>query len=200
MVSDQFDSLLAKLIVAGPDRVTALARSRRALDETVVDGVATVLPFHRAVVDDPAFTGPEVDGFTVHTRWIEADFDNQISPCGDVEDEATVPVGGRLLRVRLPGLRALGPRARDLNTQVASAGPAVDAAVTPMQGTVVKVAVSEGQWVSTGDLIAVVEAMKMENPVNAHKDGIIAGLLVQVGDVPGAGAVICTIKGEEATH
>lgn len=200
VIGGQFDSLLAKLIVTGPDRATALARSRRALDEAVVDGVATVLPFHRAVLAAPAFTTPAGNEFAVHTRWIETDFDNQIPPYRESDDELAVPVGGRLLRVRLPGMRALGPHAQDLHAELFSVGPAGDAVVTPMQGTVVKVAVSEGQWVSTGDLIAVIEAMKMENSVNAHKDGVVAGLVVQVGDVPGAGAVMCSIKSEEATN
>ncbi|HVQ99408.1 MAG TPA: biotin carboxylase N-terminal domain-containing protein, partial [Mycobacterium sp.] len=158
VIGGQFDSLLAKLIVTGPDRATTLARSRRALHEMVVDGVATVLPLHRAVVSNPAFTAPTDREFTVHTRWIETDFDNKIPPYGDVDDETTVAVGGRLLRVRLPGLRTLGPRAHDMHTELTSGGPTGDAVVTPMQGTVVKVAVSEGQWLSTGDLIAVVEA------------------------------------------
>jgi acetyl-CoA/propionyl-CoA carboxylase biotin carboxyl carrier protein len=196
VIGGQFDSLLAKLIITGPDRATALARSRRALEEMVVEGVATVLPFHRAVVHDPAFSAPAGRGFAVHTRWIETDFDNQISPYGEADDMAAVRVGGRLLRVRLPGLRTLGQRPQNVDTDEALARSPADAVVTPMQGTIVKLAVVEGQRVSTGDLIAVVEAMKMENQVSAHTDGTVTGLAVQVGDVPGHGALICTIFNE----
>lgn len=195
-VGGQFDSLLAKLIVIGPDRNSALARSRRALHEMVVDGVATVLRFHRAVVQDPAFTATVVDDFAVHTRWIETEFDNQISPYGQTDDEAAVPVGGRLLRVRLPGLRGLGSLAQHVHTDVADTRSTGNTVAMPMQGTVVKLAVSDGQRVSAGDLIAVVEAMKMENSVSAHTDGVITGLAVKVGDVPGHGAVICTIAND----
>jgi acetyl-CoA/propionyl-CoA carboxylase biotin carboxyl carrier protein len=193
VIGAQFDSLLAKLIVIGPDRATALARSRRALDEMVVEGVATVLPFHRAVVEDSAFTAPSGCEFAVHTRWIETEFDNRIPPYGQADDEATVPIGGRLLRVRLPGLRALGPRPEDVCADDRVAESTGDTVVTPMHGTIVKLAVVDGQQVSQGELIAVVEAMKMENPVSAHTDGTVTGLAVQLGDVPGHGAVICTI-------
>ena len=197
LVGGQFDSLLAKLIVAGPDRATAIARSRRALRETNVEGLATVLPFHRAIVEDPDFTAPAGHGFAVHTGWIETDFDNQIPQHYEPADEITVAVAGRPLRVRLPGLRSLGPRAEQLRAELADVQTAVDDVITPMQGTVVKIAVTDGQRVCAGDLIAVVEAMKMENPVNAHKDGIVTGVAVRVGDVPGAGVVICAIGSDE---
>ncbi|HYZ66495.1 MAG TPA: biotin carboxylase N-terminal domain-containing protein [Mycobacterium sp.] len=197
VVGGQFDSLLAKLIVTGPDRATALARSRRALAEMAVEGIATVLPFHRAVVEHPDFTAPGGRELAVHTRWIETDFDNQIPPYNDFGDETAIAIGGRQLRVRLPGLRTLGPRAQQLRAELADVQTAVDDVVTPMQGTVVKIAVIDGQRVCAGDLIAVVEAMKMENPVTAHKDGIINGLAVRVGDVPGAGALICAIDSED---
>ncbi|HWD04331.1 MAG TPA: biotin carboxylase N-terminal domain-containing protein [Amycolatopsis sp.] len=204
VVGGQFDSMLAKLIVSGPDRATALARSRRALAELAVDGLATVLPFHRAVVRDPAFTAEH--GFTVHTRWIEEDFAGEVPQYPGESDDGrvTISVGGRALRVSLPGLSevdtvraekirvasaavALGPRAKAVSG---------DAVATPMQGTVVKLAVAEGDRVTAGDLIAVVEAMKMENPVKAHKAGVITGLTVAVGDSRAQGEALCEIRAE----
>ena len=188
MIGGQFDSMLAKLIVHGATREEALARSRRALAEFTVEGLATVIPFHRAVVSDPAFIGDD-DGFTVHTRWIETEWDNNVEPFtgGDpIEEEDTIPrqtvvveVGGRRLEVSLPGDLAFGggaaapagggvvhkkpkPRKRGSHGGAAASGDAVTA---PMQGTVVKVAVEEGQEVAAGDLVVVLEAMKMENPV-----------------------------------
>jgi len=208
VIGGQFDSLLAKLIVVGADREQALARSRRALAEFTVDGLPTVLPFHRAVVDDPAFTATGPDGFTVHTRWIETEFTGHLEPfVGDSEAEppaerrtVVVEVGGRRLEVSLPGDLALGggatagraaPRKRGGGKAAAVSGDAVTA---PMQGTVVKVAVSDGDTVSSGDLIAVVEAMKMENPVTAHKDGTVTGLTTQPGTSVTQGAVLCELK------
>ncbi|HEX3591809.1 MAG TPA: biotin/lipoyl-containing protein, partial [Pseudonocardiaceae bacterium] len=205
VVGGQFDSMLAKLIVSGPDRATALARSRRALAELAVDGLATVLPFHRAVVRDPAFT----DEFTVHTRWIETEFDNRIEPYrppsadSDV-DAVTVFVGGRPLRVSLPGLGTLGDVGERIRAEAAERTAALRAGVafgevvtTPMQGTLVRVAVTEGQQVAEGDLVAVVEAMKMENPVRAHRSGVVRGLAVQVGDTRAQGDVLCRIEASD---
>jgi acetyl-CoA/propionyl-CoA carboxylase, biotin carboxylase, biotin carboxyl carrier protein len=215
VIGGQFDSMLAKLIVYGASREEALARSRRALDEFKVEGLATVIPFHRAVVSDPAFIG-DSDGFTVHTRWIETEWDNTIEPFtgGEpIDEEDTLPrqkvvveVGGRRLEVSLPGDLALGngaapeagvirkkpkPRKRGGTTMSAASGDAVTA---PMQGTVVKVAVEEGQEVSAGDLVVVLEAMKMENPVTAHKDGTITGLAVEAGAAITQGTVLAEIK------
>ena len=209
-ISGAFDSLLAKLIVTGADRTQALERSRRALAELRVDGMATVLPFHRAVVDDPAFIG-DADGFGVHTRWIETEFDNAIepfvgaAPAGGPAGErqvVVVEVNGRRVEVSLPGDlapattggagRAAPTRTRRSRGAVAAAVSG-DAVVAPMQGTVVKVAVAEGDTVSSGDLIAVIEAMKMENPVTAHKDGTVSGLSVEVGGQVTAGQVIAEI-------
>jgi acetyl-CoA/propionyl-CoA carboxylase, biotin carboxylase, biotin carboxyl carrier protein len=192
-----------------------LARSRRALDEFHVEGLATVIPFHRAVVSDPAFIG-DGHGFTVHTRWIETEWNNTVEPFtgGEPidEDEAlprqkvVVEVGGRRLEVSLPGDLALSsgggdgagvirkkpkPRKRGAHGGAAASGDAVTA---PMQGTVVKVAVEEGQEVSTGDLVVVLEAMKMENPVTAHKDGVITGLAVETGAAITQGTVLAEIK------
>ena len=207
VVSGAFDSLLAKVIVWGESRDEALARSRRALDEMVVDGMATALPFHRAVVRDPAFTSHP---FTVHTRWMETEFDNQIPPfagAAETAEEAApreivvVEVGGKRLEVSLPagfgsgggaGPRKAAPK-RSAGKRSAS-GASGDSLIAPMQGTIVKVAVSDGDVVSAGDLVVVLEAMKMEQPLNAHKSGTITGLAAQVGAVVTSGATICDIK------
>ncbi|MEU4767901.1 acetyl/propionyl/methylcrotonyl-CoA carboxylase subunit alpha [Actinosynnema sp. NPDC023794] len=216
VIGGQFDSLLAKLIVTGEDRAQALERARRALDEMVVEGMATVLPFHRAIVRDPAFVGSE-DGFTVHTRWIETEFDNTIAPFTDgaeaEEDEPrqtlVVEVGGRRLEVSLPGDLAFaggggggggaakaGVKAKPRKRGGGKGGAAVsgDAVAAPMQGTIVKVAVEDGQQVEAGELIVVLEAMKMENPVTAHKSGVVTGLAAEPGAAVTQGTVICEIK------
>ncbi|CAM3152027.1 2-oxoglutarate carboxylase large subunit [Saccharomonospora xinjiangensis] len=176
--------------------------------------MATVLPFHRAVVRDPAFVGDE-NGFSVHTRWIETEFDNTIEPFTAPEGEAAdtgdnaaprrnvvVEVGGKRLEVSLPGDLALGggnpsgsakakPRKRGGGTKAVASGDAVTA---PMQGTIVKVAVTEGQQVEAGELVVVLEAMKMENPVTAHKSGTVSGLAVEVGESVGQGSVLFELK------
>ena len=217
-IPGSFDSLIAKLIVTGRDRTQALERSRRALDEFVVDGMPTVIPFHRAVVDDPAYVGastPTGEGeFTVYTTWIETDFDNQIEPYGgDVAeaDEAgerqkvVVEVGGKRLEVVLPaGLGGLsagaagGPggakKPKRGAGKKAGAAASGDAVASPMQGTIVKIAVEEGQEVAEGDVIVVMEAMKMEQPLKAHKSGTVTGLQVEVGATVTNGAVICELK------
>ncbi|ORV49322.1 acetyl-/propionyl-CoA carboxylase subunit alpha [Mycolicibacter engbaekii] len=214
VIGGQFDSMLAKLIVTGATRTEALERARRALDEFHVEGLATVIPFDRVVVRDPAFVGDE-NGFSVHTRWIETEFENTIEPFngGEPLDEddaqprqkVVVEVGGRRVEVSLPGDLALGggggaggairkkPKARKRG---AHGGAAVsgDAVTAPMQGTVVKVAVEEGQEVAAGDLVVVLEAMKMENPVTAHKDGTITGLSAEAGSAITQGTVLCEIK------
>jgi acetyl-CoA/propionyl-CoA carboxylase biotin carboxyl carrier protein len=212
VIGGQFDSMLAKLIVTGSDRNNALERSRRALAEMVVEGMATVLPFDRVIVDDPAFIGDE-NGFSVHTRWIETEFDNRIEPfvAPDIEaaeeqprQNVVVEVGGRRLEVSLPGGFALEgggggggtavkakPRKRAGGTKASVSGDAVTA---PMQGTIVKVAVEEGQTVEAGELIVVLEAMKMENPVTAHKAGTVTGLSVEVGAAVTQGTQLLEIK------
>ena len=216
VIGGQFDSMVGKLIVTGEDRGQALQRSRRALDEIVVEGLPTVIPFHRLVVTDPAFTAPDgASSFTVHTRWIETEWENTVEPyvaegAGDDEDEAgarqtvVVEVGGKRLEVSLPAGLSLGgaaggaaPAAAKKARKRAGGGAKVsgDAVTSPMQGTVVKVAVSEGDTVSAGDLVLVVEAMKMENPVTAHKDGTVTGLAVEAGASVNQGAVICEIAG-----
>jgi len=209
VIGGQFDSMLGKLIVTGADRMQALERSRRALDEMVIEGMATVLPFDRLVVRDPAFVGDD-DGFSVHTRWIETEWDNTVEPFGAAADadqptprqSVVVEVGGRRLEVSLPGDLAVGgggggaaaakkPKSRKRSGGAAAASG--NSVVAPMQGTVVKVAVEEGQQVAAGELIAVLEAMKMENPVTAHKDGTITGLSVEPGAAVTQGTVLCEL-------
>jgi acetyl-CoA/propionyl-CoA carboxylase, biotin carboxylase, biotin carboxyl carrier protein len=213
VIGGQFDSLLAKLIVTGSDRAQALERARRALSEFTIEGMATVLDFHRIVVNDPAFAALDADGFTVHTRWIETEWENTVAPFtggaeGAEQDAAprrsvVVEVGGRRLEVSLPGDLALGGGAGTAGERKAprkrggtKGGAAVsgDAVTAPMQGTIIKVAVSDGDTVSAGDLVVVLEAMKMENPVTAHKDGTVTGLAAQAGASVSQGTVICEIK------
>jgi acetyl-CoA/propionyl-CoA carboxylase biotin carboxyl carrier protein len=229
-VPQAFDSLVAKLIVTGASRSEALERSRRALAEFEIGGMPTVLPFHRAVVDDPAFTSAP---FTVHTRWIETEFGGNLPPySGDsagvgapdggapdgraaARERITVEVGGKRLEVVIPaGLGGLGggpigstggagparppSRARrgaGGRGPADGSGPAGgDALVSPMQGTIVKIVAAEGQRVSAGDTIVVLEAMKMEQPLTAHKDGTVTGLAVQVGQNVPAGEIICELR------
>ena len=207
VIGGNFDSLLAKVIVTGETRTEALERARRALDEMVVGGIATVLPFHRAVVRDPAFTA---EPFTVHTRWIETEWAGGTAPYADPAPAApaeqretvVVEVGGKRLEVSLPagllnGTQGSAPaRPRRERTRAGHSGAAGgDALTSPMQGTIVKIAVADGDEVSEGDLVVVLEAMKMEQPLNAHKSGVVANLSAAVGDVVSAGAVICTITG-----
>ncbi|ASF09867.1 acyl-CoA carboxylase alpha chain [Nocardia brasiliensis NBRC 14402] len=218
VIGGQFDSMLAKLIVTGENRTQALERARRALAEYQVEGLATVIPFHRAIVEDPAFIG-DGEKFDVNTKWIETEWTNTVEPYTGAapaeEDEAlprqkvVVEVGGRRVEVSLPGQFSLGggaaaagngagvvrkkpkPRKRGGAGGGAASGDAVTA---PMQGTVVKVAVEEGQTVEAGDLIVVLEAMKMENPVNAHKAGVVTGLAVEAGAAITQGTVLAEIK------
>ncbi|KQW45177.1 acetyl-/propionyl-CoA carboxylase subunit alpha [Nocardioides sp. Root1257] len=214
-IPGSFDSLIAKLVVTGRDRTQALERSRRALDEFVVDGMPTVIPFHQAVVRDPAYVGPSnptgEGSFDVYTQWIETDFDNQITPYGGESAEAeeagerqtvVVEVGGKRLEVVIPGGLgglAAGPaagakKAKRAGGKKAGAKVSGDAVASPMQGTVVKVVVEEGQEVAEGDTIVVIEAMKMEQPLKAHKAGTVTGLQAEVGATIGNGAVVCEIK------
>jgi acetyl-CoA/propionyl-CoA carboxylase biotin carboxyl carrier protein len=204
--------MLAKLIVTGHDRQQALQRARRALDEFVVEGMPTVLPFHRAVVHDPAFAPADPgEPFAVHTRWIETEFENTIPPyagpvAGAPEQDGerqtvVVEVGGKRLEVVLPGGLALGGGAAakkkaPRRSSGARAGTAAsgDALTAPMQGTIVKIAVEEGQEVAEGDLVVVLEAMKMEQPITAHKAGTVTGLTAEVGATVTNGAVIAEIK------
>jgi acetyl-CoA/propionyl-CoA carboxylase biotin carboxyl carrier protein len=231
-VPQAFDSLIAKLIVTGASREQALERARRALAEFEVGGMPTLLPFHRAVVRDPAFTDAP---FRVHTRWIETEFSGGLPPYdavsgapdgtgpdgisqhGAARERITVEVGGRRLEVVLPaglGAGGLPPasagtgssgRSRPARPRHGSgraggaAGPSGaggdgDALISPMQGTIVKIVAADGQQVSAGDTIVVLEAMKMEQPLAAHKDGTVTGLAVEVGQTVTAGGIICQLK------
>jgi acetyl-CoA/propionyl-CoA carboxylase biotin carboxyl carrier protein len=221
-VSGAFDSMIAKLIVTGATRQQAAERARRALAELEIAGIPTVVPFHRAVMAEPAFvpTDPE-QPFAVHTRWIETEFADRLpaltgtpavtAPGPAAEDgepteleRVVVEVGGKRLEVVLPAALALragrgraaaaGPRRsaprRAAGRPAAASGNAL---TSPMQGTIVKVAVGEGDTVAEGDLVVVLEAMKMEQPLVAHRAGTIASLSADVGGMVAAGTAICEI-------
>jgi len=212
-VPQAFDSLIGKLIITGASREQALQRSRRALAEFTVGGMPTVLPFHRAVVEDPAFA---TDSFTVHTRWIETEFAAPIEPqdgAATAPEQArqrmTVEVGGKRLEVVLPAAltvaavsgsapispeRTAGSRAGRRSRSTGHRHSSGDSLVTPMQGTIVKIVAAEGQQVSTGDTVVILEAMKMEQPLTAHKDGTVTDLSAEVGQTVTAGAEIAQIK------
>ncbi|PTT64649.1 acetyl/propionyl/methylcrotonyl-CoA carboxylase subunit alpha [Arthrobacter sp. HMWF013] len=215
VISGNFDSMLSKLIVTGATRTQALQRSRRALEEMVVEGIPTVIPFDLAVVTNPDFA-PAEGPFTVHTRWIETAFVNDIpawTPTGteaetpDVGERqrVTVEVGGKRLEVVLPaalGSIGTGPGAgakpgkskKRLRSGGQAAAATGNALTSPMQGTIVKVAVTNGDAVTEGDLVVVLEAMKMEQPLTAHRSGIIVGLGASAGETVSAGAIIATIE------
>ncbi|MDO5710755.1 MAG: biotin carboxylase N-terminal domain-containing protein [Micrococcales bacterium] len=211
IISGAFDSMLAKLIVTGATRQQALERSRRALAEFVIEGMPTALTFHRVVAADPAFAPDNPDEpFEVHTRWIETEFDNTIEaysgPTGDTPEASErqrliVEVGGKRVEVSLPGDLQLGggasarrkaPR-RSGGSSKSSGAAAGDALTAPMQGTIVKLVVEEGATVAEGDLVLVLEAMKMEQPLTAHKAGVITGLTAKVGETVASGTVLATI-------
>ena len=211
VIGGNFDSMLAKLIVTGADREQALQRARRALAELTIEGMPTVIPFHRVVLDDPAFAPAEGGEFKVHTRWIETEFNNTIpmysGAPGSVdsdEDERTtvvVEVNGKRMEVSLPNLSggakpAAKPAAKTRKSRSArsAAKGGGDELTSPMQGTIVKVAASDGDTVAEGDLILVLEAMKMEQPITAHKAGKVSGLSAKPGDTVTSGAVLATIK------
>ena len=211
VIGGNFDSMLAKLIVTGADREQALQRARRALAELTIEGMPTVIPFHRVVLDDPAFAPAEGGEFKVHTRWIETEFNNTIpmysGAPGSVdsdEDERTtvvVEVNGKRMEVSLPDLGggtkpAAKPAAKTRKSRSArgAAKGGGDELTSPMQGTIVKVAASDGDTVAEGDLILVLEAMKMEQPITAHKAGKVSGLSAKAGDTVTSGAVLATSK------
>lgn len=211
VIGGNFDSMLAKLIVTGADREQALQRARRALAELTIEGMPTVVPFHRVVLDDPAFAPAEGGEFKVHTRWIETEFNNTIpmysGAPGSVdsdEDERTtvvVEVNGKRMEVSLPELGggakpAAKPasKTRESRSARSAAKGGGDELTSPMQGTIVKVAASDGDTVAEGDLILVLEAMKMEQPITAHKAGKVSGLSAKAGDTVTSGAVLATIK------
>ena len=216
-VAGAFDSMIAKLIVTGATRQQAIERSRRALDELVIEGMPTVTPFHRAVVSDPAFAPEDPDAaFSIHTRWIETEFENTIAPYagGAAEAEEAEPrqtivveVAGKRLEVSVPGGLSFGgggggggtgpakkkapKRSGGAKSGAAASGDAVTA---PMQGTIVKIAVEEGQQVAEGDLVLVLEAMKMEQPITAHKSGTVTALSATAGETVNSGTVLCELK------
>jgi acetyl-CoA/propionyl-CoA carboxylase biotin carboxyl carrier protein len=206
-VPSVYDSLVAKLIVTGATRTEALQRAARALDEFEISGMPTVLPFHRAVVRDPAFADP--DSLRVHTRWIETEFSTVLPPqevlAADdppAREKLTVEVGGKRLEVVLPASAAApasaGPAERSRRTarkpRSAPTAGGGNGLVSPMQGTIIKIAVADGASVLAGDIVVVLEAMKMEQPLVAHKEGTVNGLSVAVGQTVSAGTVICTIE------
>jgi acetyl-CoA/propionyl-CoA carboxylase biotin carboxyl carrier protein len=226
VIGGAFDSMLAKLIVTGRTRREALERSRRALDEFVVDGMPTVLPFHRAVVRDEAFAPSSDAPFTVHTRWIETEFDNTIEAYAGAAADGSEPEGGHLplagerrpivvevagkrLEVVLPAELALvgggsggagGARKKAPRRSGGGSGGAAasgDALTAPMQGTIVKVAVADGDTVEQGQTVVVLEAMKMEQPITAHKAGVVTGLTAQIGATVTSGTVLAEIKDAE---
>ena len=208
VISGAFDSLLAKLIVTGSSREDALERSRRALDEFEIAGLPTVLPFHRKIVRDPAFTSSP---FSIYTRWIETDFVNDIEPwSGSLADATAAPtrqtivveVDGKRIEVSIPARLASGSGATSASLGTApkrrgGAGAVVtatgDSVKAPMQATIVKLAVAEGDSVVKGDLILVLEAMKMEQPIAAHKDGVIANVNAAVGETVSSGYLLLDI-------
>ena len=212
VIGGNFDSMLAKLIVTGANREQALQRARRALAELTIEGMPTVIPFHRVVLDDPAFVPAEGGDFKVHTRWIETEFNNTIpmysGAPGNVdsdEDERTtmvVEVNGKRLEVSLPDLsggakhtaKPAASKTRKSRSARGAAKGSGDELTSPMQGTIVKVAASDGDTVAEGDLILVLEAMKMEQPITAHKAGKVSGLSAKPGDTVTSGAVLATIK------
>ena len=210
VVSGNFDSMIAKLIVTGSTRAEALQRSRRALEEMQVHGLPTVLPFHRAIVNDPAFTG-ESGKFGVYTRWIETEWNNTIEPwSGQTEDlpeaeprhEVVVEVSGKRLEVSVPKRLLVGeigsaaghaPKRAKSSGASSHTGAKGNSLLAPMQSTVVKLAVNEGDHVEAGDLVVVLEAMKMEQPLTAHRSGTISSMGVSVGATISAGTRILDI-------
>jgi acetyl-CoA/propionyl-CoA/long-chain acyl-CoA carboxylase, biotin carboxylase, biotin carboxyl carrier protein len=209
-VPGSFDSLIAKIIISGATRKQALERSRRALKELVIAGMPTVVPFHLAVLDDQAFTA-EDGHFDVHTRWIETEFSGQIAPyagpLGEAPDsiprsKVVVEVNGKRLEVLVPaGLgtangSATGARSKKPVRRQSAAltkSPSGNALTSPMQGTIVKIAVNDGDVVEAGDLVVVLEAMKMEQPLTAHRSGTVKNLTAQVGATVTSGFILCEI-------
>ena len=211
VIGGNFDSLLAKIIVTGRDRAEALQRARRALHEFSVDGIATATTFHRVVVEDPAFAPSDPnEPFTVHTRWIETDFANTIPAYTDTaegDDPAertsmTIEVDGKRLQVSLPAgfasasapATANGSKPKRGRAKGGGSGASGNSVTAPMQGTVVKIAVADGQVVAEGDLIVVLEAMKMEQPLIAHKAGTVTSMSAEVGTTVPAGTVLCELS------
>jgi len=196
VIGGNFDSLLAKLIVTGATRKEAIQRARRALAEFEVGGLATALPFHRAILEDPAYT----EDFKVYTSYIENEFVNEIAAFKSVASEIQTKVAAEKLVAEVNGKRfeivvhAPEPVVkRHRAKQASTAGASGTGLASPMQGTVVKIAVEEGQSVEAGDLVIVLEAMKMEQPLNAHTSGVIKNLAAVIGETVASGTVLCDI-------
>lgn len=213
VVPPQFDSLIAKLIITGANRDQAIARARRALSHLTVSGIPTLVPFHRALVDRPEFTGPVA---RVHTRWVETEFPLDVlgpddraqgpsnapgTESADPRECVTVEVDGRRYEISLPaetfrGNAAPQPRRADRSNTASRRGGARNtgsAVIAPTPATVVKVAVADGDPVAPGDTVVVLEAMKMEQPLTAHCAGVVRRLTVGTGASVKRGDVLCEI-------
>jgi acetyl-CoA/propionyl-CoA carboxylase biotin carboxyl carrier protein len=195
-ITGNFDSLLAKLIVTGATREQAITRARRAITEFTIEGMATALPFHQAILQDPAFA----DEFKVYTSYIEKEFNNQIPEFKILPLEAQTKAAADHLVAEINGKRfeilvhAPEPVVKRHRAKDALAGGSGGVGLTsPMQGTVVKVAVTQGQSVEKGDLVIVLEAMKMEQPLMAHRSGVISNLTAVIGESVTSGTVLCDI-------
>ena len=195
-ITGNFDSLLAKLIVTGATREQAITRARRAIAEFTIEGMATALPFHQAILQDPAF----IDEFKVYTSYIEKEFKNQIPEFKILPLEAQTKAAADHLIAEINGKRfeilvhAPEPVVKRHRAKDALAGGSGGVGLTsPMQGTVVKVAVTQGQSVEKGDLVIVLEAMKMEQPLMAHRSGVISNLTAVIGESVTSGTVLCDI-------
>jgi acetyl-CoA/propionyl-CoA carboxylase biotin carboxyl carrier protein len=211
VITGAFDSLLAKLIVTGLTRKDAIEKARRALKEFEITGLPTVIPFHRTILEEPAFVATNAKEFAIHTRWIETEFTTEIEPWdGAIEDgfdqeelyrTVVVEVEGRRLKVGVPaGIFAAGERAtlgkapKRQTTASSQSGSAEGKITSPMQATVVKVMVEPGATVVAGDIICVLEAMKMEQPITAPKDGTVESVAVSVGDTITGGHVLAVVS------
>ena len=195
-IGGNFDSLLAKLIVTGATREQAIERARRALAEFEVDGLATAIPFHRAILEDPAYT----KDFKIYTSYIENEFKNDIPAFVATATPVTTRVAAEHLVAEVNGkrfevkLHTPEPVVKRHRAKAAMVGGASGTGLTsPMQGTVVKIAVADGQSVEVGDLVIVLEAMKMEQPLVAHKTGKITNLKAVIGETVSSGTVLCDI-------
>jgi acetyl-CoA/propionyl-CoA carboxylase biotin carboxyl carrier protein len=195
-IGGNFDSLLAKLIVTGATRKEAIERARRALAEFEVDGLATAIPFHRAILEDPAYT----ENFRIYTSYIENEFKNEIPAyipavvpvtTRVAAEHLVAEVNGKRFEVKVHTPEPVVKRHRAKESKIG--GSSGTGLTSPMQGTVVKVAVEVGQQVEVGDLIIVLEAMKMEQPLIAHKAGTIANLTAVIGETVSSGTVLCDI-------